>query len=87
MVTSELVCAVCNAPWHPATGVLVGHPHQSRMCGRCWRESLATLKWATGRRPRKGQPDFYEHAAPADADAANDDTMAANQRSHETPKP
>lgn len=52
-------CCVCGAPWHPVTGMMVGFPQQFPMCGRCWRESFATLKWATSRRGKKGQPDFY----------------------------
>jgi len=58
----ERRCVVCNVLWHPSTGMLVGHPTQHAFCGRHARESIATMKWATSRRPKKGQPDFYEAA-------------------------
>ena len=58
----DLRCAVCKVLWHPATGMLVGHPVSFPFCGRHAREAMATMRWATSRKPKRGQPDFYESA-------------------------
>jgi hypothetical protein len=42
--------------------MLVGFPQQFPFCGRCVRESVKAFQWATNRKPKKGQPDFYEAA-------------------------
>ncbi len=57
-----IVCAGCHAPWHPASGMMVGSPKRYPMCGRCWRESVQCMKWATSRKPKRGQLDFFEYA-------------------------
>lgn len=56
-------CVMCGVLVDRSTGFIVGYPQRFLMCGRHARESIACMRWATGRMPKKGRPDFYEHAA------------------------
>lgn len=50
VVEEVCVCAFCKGPWHPASGMLVGTPSSFPLCSRCWRESMAVMKWAVCRK-------------------------------------
>ena len=60
-----MFCAVCTAPWHPETGMIVGSPQRFRMCGRCWREAFATLKQYASRTRFKGRTVVFYGELPA----------------------
>jgi hypothetical protein len=38
-------CKICEGPWHPASGFIVGHPQEHPVCGRCFvEEIIPTIK-------------------------------------------
>ena len=36
-------CAICQGPWSPETGVVVGHPTELHVCDECFDESIRPI--------------------------------------------
>lgn len=52
MTDNPTRCAMCGGPWHQATGMMVGHPSEFPVCGRCMVDVMATIKGSMEREIR-----------------------------------